>query len=59
MTAVGPNLDKGFVWAAVGALVLLVLVGVAYDGKLAYRHLYARELATRRCATVITGHGFG
>jgi hypothetical protein len=45
VTTLGSKLDTGFVWAAVGTLALLVLVGIAYDGKPAYRHLYARELA--------------
>jgi hypothetical protein len=45
VTTLGSHLDKGFVWAAVGTLALLILVGIAYDGKPAYRHLYARELA--------------
>jgi hypothetical protein len=45
VTTLASNLDTGFVWAAVGTLVLLVLVGIAYDGKPSYRHLYARELA--------------
>src|SRR6202043_3361376 len=45
VATLGSHLDTGFVWAAVGTLALLVLVGVAYDGKPAYRHLYARELA--------------
>jgi hypothetical protein len=50
VTALGSHLDTGFVWAAVGALALLVVVGAAYDGKPAYRHLYARELAGVRSA---------
>jgi hypothetical protein len=45
VATLGSNLDTGFVWAAVGTLAVLVLVGIAYDGKPAYRHLYARELA--------------
>jgi hypothetical protein len=43
-----PGVDEGLLWAAVGTLLLLVLVGIAYDGKPAYRHLYARELARKR-----------
>jgi hypothetical protein len=44
VTTLGSHLDTGSCgrpWA----LVLLVLVGAAYDGKPAYRHLYTRELA--------------
>jgi hypothetical protein len=48
VSALGPNLDRGFLWAALGSLGLLVLAGVAYDGKPAYRHLYALELVGER-----------
>jgi hypothetical protein len=41
----GSRLDTAFLVLAMISLALLVLVGAWYDGKPAYRHLYARVLA--------------
>lgn len=40
--------DEVFLWLAVGALVALVVAGMLYGGKPAYRHLYAREIERLR-----------
>ncbi|MFI5091302.1 MAG: hypothetical protein ACHP7P_14730 [Terriglobales bacterium] len=44
VTTLGSNLDRGYLALALISLLLLVVLGLWYDGKPAYRHLYAREI---------------
>jgi hypothetical protein len=44
VTTLGSNLDGGYLAVALISLLLLIILGAWYDGKPAYRHLYAREI---------------
>jgi hypothetical protein len=44
VTTLGSNLDGAYLALALMSLLLLVVLGLWYDGKPAYRHLYAREI---------------
>ena len=48
VAALGDGKNPGFLFAAVGVLVAMVTVSIAYDGALAYRHLYARRIKALR-----------
>ena len=54
VAALGDGKNPGLLAAATGVLIAMILLSIAYDGKPAYRHLYASEIKAIR--TQIAGH---
>jgi hypothetical protein len=48
VSALSDGRRPGLVWLAVAALIAMIVVGLWYDGKLAYRHLYALKVKELR-----------